>query len=233
MIRDYVELLKPRMVLGNVIVVFAAFFFASRWHIDLTLLLATMAGAALVMAGACAANNYLDRAIDAKMARTQSRALARGSIPPAHALALSVLFLLCGVLLLYRYANPLTAAVAFVGYALYVGAYTLLKPRTPYALFVGALAGATPPVIGYSAVTNTLDSIALFLFLFLFVWQIPHFLAISLYRFEEYTAAGVPLFVRRAPSDSVRLLARKSFFYSLVVLLGFCAALSLAPLFLR
>ena len=93
------------------------------------------------------------------------------------------------------------------------------------AAVVGAVAGAVPPVVGYVAVTNTLDLTAFWLFAFLFLWQIPHFIAIAVYRYSDYVAAGIPIFVKKPPTERARRLARLSFYISLVVLLTWCAIL--------
>jgi len=224
MIRAYYDLAKPRMVYGNLLVAAAGFAYASQ-AIDWVLLLWTLAGLGCVIASACVFNNYFDRGIDAKMERTKHRALASGKIPNRNALLLGAVLLALGIKLLLLFTNLLTFEVALAGFLVYVLVYTPLKPCSPYALFVGAVAGATPPVVGYVAVTNTIDTTAWLFFLFLFVWQLPHFLAIAVYRHDEYAAAKVPLFMRGPYTPKQKKLARIIFYLSLVVLLGWCVAL--------
>lgn len=230
MVRAYYQLTKPGIIYGNLLPLIAAFVFASHWQFSAVLIFATIGGMSFVIASACVFNNYLDRAIDAKMQRTKDRALASGSVSPTHALLYATLLGISGFLLLYHFVNPLSSYLALTGFIVYVCLYTPLKPKTPWALFVGAVAGAIPPVVGYTAISNTLNPIAFWLFLFLFVWQIPHFLAIAVYRYDEYKSAGVPLFIKTPPTDSQKKLARKVFFYSLVVLLVCSLAIAASAL---
>src|SRR6185436_3371747 len=231
MFKAYYHLTKPGIIYGNIIVAAAAFVFASHKTgegiIDLVLGLWMIVGLSCVIASACVFNNYQDRHMDAKMQRTKTRALASGAIPHGYALLFGAVLLVVGLKVLLFFTNILAFEVALAGFLVYVFAYSPLKPRTPYALFVGALAGATPPVVGYVAVTNTLDSTAWLLFLFLFVWQLPHFLAIAVYRNEEYAAASVPMFMKGPYTHAQKKLGRQIFFFSLVVLLVWCAVLLL------
>lgn len=222
--RTYYNLAKPRMVYANVIVAAAAFLYASHSSADWTLGALTLAGLGCVIASACTFNNYFDREMDAKMERTKCRALPTGALPGSHALAMGSLLLALGATLLYM-TTPAALAVALMGWVAYVALYTPLKPRSPHALFVGAVAGAVPPVVGYAAVVGTLDMTALALFAFLFVWQLPHFVAISIYRGEEYAAAGVPMYFKGPHTTQQKKVARAVFFGSLVVLLAWCALL--------
>jgi protoheme IX farnesyltransferase len=223
-LKAYYELAKPRMVYANVLVAAAAFIYAGHGATDWALGVVTLAGLGCVIASACTFNNYLDRDMDAKMERTRRRALPSGKLAGSHALAMGAVLLAAGLGLL---AMTTTAAllVALAGWIVYVVMYTPLKPRSPHALFVGALAGAVPPVVGYAAVTGTLDGTALALFIFLFVWQLPHFVAISIYRGEEYAAAQVPMYFKGPHTTKQKKVARAVFFASLVVLLAWCALL--------
>ena len=214
------------MVFGNVLVAAAAFLFVSPELIDWPLFFILFVGLSLVISSACTFNNYFDRRLDAKMERTKNRALPAGRISPGSALVFGLVLLFFGVVVLYQ-TNALALGAALLGFIVYVFLYTPLKPRTPHALWVGAVAGAMPPVVGYTAAANTLDLYALLLFVALFLWQIPHFLAIAVYRYEEYKAAGIPLFIKKNPSDKTKRLARVVFYLSLVVLLLACLALIL------
>lgn len=183
-------------------------------------------GLAGVIGSACVFNNYADRNIDARMERTKKRPLVAGTIKPRNALLFASVLVVVGVVLLWM-TDMLALYAALAGFLVYVFVYTPLKPRTGYAVFVGAVAGATPPLVGYAAAAHTLDWYAAALFAFLFLWQLPHFLAIARFRFEEYFAAGVPLLVSKPKDDAGRRRARKIFYLSLVVLLLFCAVLIL------
>lgn len=229
MLTDYYQLIKPGIVYGNVITVLAAFLFASRWEFSAALFFATMIGMAFVVASACVFNNYFDRGIDSKMMRTKKRALAMGIISPCAALVYASALGIVGSVLLWFAVNPLTALVALLGWLIYVCAYTPLKPISPRALYVGAVAGAMPIVAGYTAVTDKLDLTVFLLFAFMFLWQLPHFIAIAMYRYDEYAAAGIPLVVGK-PTGKQKRIARLVFFFSLAVLLIFCVALSLLGL---
>ncbi len=222
--RAYYELTKPRMVYANVAVAAAAFIYGSGGAIDWGLAAVALAGLGCVIASGCALNNYYDREMDAKMERTRMRALAAGLMPKHHALVAGALLLVAGLALL-GLTTPAALAAAVVGWVSYVLLYTPVKHRSPHALFVGAVAGATPPVVGYAAATGTLDTTALALFIFLFVWQLPHFVAISIYRGEEYAVAGVPMFFKGPHSPRQKRAARGVFHGSLIVLLAWCALL--------
>ncbi len=221
---DIISLAKPRMVLGNLLAALAGFLYAGLplqpWN-----LLLMLAGLGLIIGSGCVFNNIYDRGIDARMERTKSRALPakRVSIRAAFLFG-SALFAL-GFLLLYV-VGILPLLVALGGFFSYVFLYTPIKHISGHALWVGAVAGAAPPVVGYAAAAGVLDVHALILFTLLFAWQIPHFISIALYRFEEYKAARVPLIVKVGPkNDLERQRARKLFRISLIVLLVLCVAL--------
>lgn len=193
MLKTFYHLTKPGLVRGNLVNAAAGFFLASRGHFDWWLLGATLVGLGLVVAAACVGNNYFDRDIDAKMERTKERALVRGSVSKSDALGFAGVIGVAGVFILFLFANPLAAGLALLGMTLYLWLYTPLKRTTHWAAEAGSLAGAMPPLVGYTAVTSALDLGALLLFLLFVVWQLPHFFAIALYRKHEYEAAGVPV----------------------------------------
>jgi heme o synthase len=222
----YYRLCKPGIVYGNALVAAAGFAYAARGHIDWLLFLYMLLGLSLVIASACVFNNYFDRGIDAKMERTKNRPLVVGHISSAGALSFGTLLGIAGAMLLFFFTTLPAFAVAVFGWLVYVALYTPLKHITPQALWVGAIAGATPPVVGYVAVTNSLDYTALWLFIFLFIWQVPHFLGIAAYRYDEYAAAGIPLLLSK-PSGRGKAAGRIVFYVSLAVLLAWCGALML------
>lgn len=193
MIKDYYNLTKPGIIYGNALMAAGAFLLASRQHIDFGLLLAMLAGISLVIASACIFNNYLDRNIDAKMVRTQKRAIVSGAISAHNALLYAAALGLTGFLLLIQLTNPLTALIALMAFVTYIVLYGIAKRLSVHGTLVGSLAGAAPPVVGYTTVTNQFDGGALILFLILVCWQMPHFYAISIYRLADYKAAGIPV----------------------------------------
>ncbi len=217
MVRVYYNLAKPGLVYGNCLTGMAGFLLASQAHVNFLLLLETIAGLGLVMASACVLNNVYDADIDSKMERTKTRATVTGEISKFNASIYGILLGLAGYSLLYFYTNLLTVGVAAVGTIVYLLFYSPFKRRSTMATIVGGLSGATPPVIGYCAVTNNFDLGALLLFLILFFWQLPHFYAISIYRLGDYTAAAVPVM-------SVKKGIRVTKFNILVCVIGFIAS---------
>lgn len=226
-IKTYYRLAKPGIIYGNILVAGAGFIYASHGPILWLNGFAMLAGLACVIGSACVFNNYIDRDLDTKMERTKERALAKRQIPVRNALVFGTALLVVGAAILYFCTNLLALTISLTGFFIYVFLYSPLKPRTPYALFVGAVAGATPPVVGYVTATNALDITAGLLFLFLFFWQLPHFLAIAVYRNEEYITAGVPLFMKGPYTQPQKKAGRLVFYLSLVVLLAWCLALML------
>ncbi|MFD0696392.1 heme o synthase [Paenibacillus sp. GCM10027628] len=194
-LKDYYRLVKPGIIYSNSMTAFAGYWVAARWQVDWLHLLFTMLGTALVMAGGTVLNNYLDREMDAKMERTQNRALPSGKMSPNFVLWYGIVLGIIGLSVLYFGASsPLATLVGLIGLFLYVWLYTAWFKRTSvWSTFVGAFSGATPPVIGYVAVSGTIDLGAILLFAFLFLWQPPHFWALGIRRMEEYRAAGFPL----------------------------------------
>jgi len=156
---------------------------------------AGVVGASLAVAGASALNMWLERAKDPLMARTKTRPLAlplaKRHLSSGTALGFALLLCLVSLVVLWLFTNPLTAVLAawaIVGYAL---VYTPLKYRTPLALVIGAVPGAAPPLLGWTAVTGDIDAGGLALFAILLVWQMPHFLAITLFRESDFARAGI------------------------------------------
>lgn len=193
MIKKYYQLTKPGIIRGNLITAAAGFFLASQGTVKLNLLLYTLAGISLVIASACVFNNYLDRDIDQLMERTRKRALVSGSISGKNALIFASTLGTLGVLLLAIFTNLITVYIGLSGFVAYVILYGYYKRRTVHGTLIGTISGAMPPVAGYTAVTNRLDSAALVLFIILIFWQMPHFYAIAMYRFKDYSAAKIPV----------------------------------------
>jgi protoheme IX farnesyltransferase len=189
---DYVELTKPRVALLVLFTVAAGAWLATGRLPDLALLFHTLAGTALVAGGASALNQLLERRSDALMQRTENRPLPTGRLLPAEVLAFGFLLGITGVAYLaIALPRPLAAGVAAVAFLSYAFVYTPLKRKTTFNTLVGAIPGALPPVIGWTAVGGSLGREVLVLFVILFLWQVPHFLAIAWIHREDYARAGL------------------------------------------
>lgn len=189
-VRDLLALTKPRITAMNLVTTAGALLLAPGdrpW----TSYLFTLLGMALVVGGAGAMNCYYERDVDARMHRTRDRPLAAGRVAPWVALVLGLGLGVLAVPLFLLGANPLAAGLAVAAYVGYVWIYTPLKRRTTDSLLVGAIPGAMPPLIGWAAATGRLELPGLVLFALLFVWQLPHFLAIALYLREDYARGGL------------------------------------------
>ncbi len=193
--RAYFLLMKPGIIMGNLITLSSAFVFASGGAIDWALFCANVLGLSLVMASACVLNNYIDREADAKMVRTCNRALVQGVVSVPSALGYASILGGMGFSILSFYTNWLATVVAAAGFVIYVGLYSFWKYRSAWAVWVGSFAGATPPVVGYCAACGRIDIAALSLFAMLIFWQMPHFYAIALFRQKDYAAARIPTMV--------------------------------------
>ncbi|WP_312113819.1 heme o synthase [Brevibacillus reuszeri] len=191
--RDYVQLTKPGITLSNLMTTFAALWLASFGFPDWKLAFFTMLGTALVIMSGAALNNFYDRDLDKKMERTKNRALPAGRISARNALLIGIGLLLAGLAVLAVFANPLAAVWGLIGHIFYVLIYTPLKRVTTLNTVIGGISGAAPPVIGWVAVTNNMDPAAWLLFLVLFLWQPPHFLALAMLKTEEYRAGNLPM----------------------------------------
>lgn len=192
-LRAYVGLTKPGIVMGNGITAAGGFFFAMKGTLDVARFLAMLVGLSFVIASGCVYNNYSDRQADAKMKRTQGRALVQGVLPLADVLRFALGLGVIGFWILAQHTNLLTAALAFFGFFNYVVLYGWSKYRTVYGTLIGSISGAIPPVVGYAAVKGQLDLASGLLFAILVLWQMPHFYAIAIYRLEEYRAASIPV----------------------------------------
>ncbi|CAM5781766.1 MULTISPECIES: heme o synthase [Brevibacillus] len=192
-LQDYVQLTKPGITMSNLMTAFAGLWLASYGYPNWVLAIWTMIGTALVIMSGATLNNYYDRDLDKKMKRTQDRAIASGRISPLKALLIGIGLLLVGLVVLAYFVNPLAAVWGLIGHIFYVLIYTPLKRVTTLNTVIGGISGAVPPVIGWVAVTNNMDPAAWLLFLILFLWQPPHFLALAMLKTEEYRAGGIPM----------------------------------------
>ena len=193
-IKNYLQVAKPGIIFGNLISAAAGFFLASKGRVDGVALPATLLGISLVVASGCVFNNCVDRKIDRKMVRTRRRALATGLIRPPIAVIYATILSLAGLALLWAAANLLTVAIVSAGLVIYVCVYSLyLKRNSVYSALIGSLAGATPPVAGYCAVTGRFDLGAALLLTIFSLWQMPHCYAIAIFRLDDYSAAAIPV----------------------------------------
>ncbi len=191
---QYLQLCKPRVVVLIVFTAVAGMFLAVPGWPPLRAILAGTLGIGLAAASAAAINHLLDRRIDAKMTRTRNRPLASGQLTQRKALIFALSLGLLAMVILVLWVNLLTAVLTFlslIGYAIVYTAW--LKWATPQNIVIGGAAGAAPPVLGWTAVTDSLDPQALLLFLIIFIWTPPHFWALAISRKEEYALVDIPM----------------------------------------
>lgn len=227
-IKRYYSLTKPGVMYGNALTAAAGFLFASlalTGGIDGWLFLALCVGTTLVIASACALNNYLDQDIDRIMERTKKRVIASGELKASHALAFSIIIGLLGMGILIAWTNWLVVLIGLVGFITYVWLYgALSKRRSTHGTLVGSISGAMPILAGYVAVSNQFDIGALVVFIILFAWQFPEFYSIAIYRLKEYKAAKIPLL---PIVHGIKRTKIEIFLYTILYVL---ATLSLTPL---
>lgn len=190
---DFVTLTKPRLNLLVLLTSVAAYYLGADRDVDVAGLLHMVIGTALVAGGASALNQVWERRTDKLMRRTRNRPLPDTRLQPAEATWFGVALSIAGLVWLWFGANPLSAGVALLTALSYVLCYTPLKVRTSLSTIVGAVPGALPAVIGWTAATNTLSIEAWVLFAIVFMWQMPHFLAIAWMYRDDYAQAGIPL----------------------------------------
>jgi protoheme IX farnesyltransferase len=192
LVRDLVMLTKPRIISLLLVTTVAPMFVAGNpgW----LLVVVVMIGGYLMAGGANAVNMYLDRDIDTQMSRTRLRPIPSGRMGPRAVLAFGVALATAATFLLARFTNVLAALLALGGFYFYVFVYTRwLKRTTPQNIVIGGAAGAFPPLVGWAAMTGTIDLTAVYLFLIVFYWTPPHFWALALLKQRDYGKAGVPM----------------------------------------
>ncbi|MFT7623693.1 MAG: protoheme IX farnesyltransferase [Myxococcota bacterium] len=189
MLRDLIELTKPSILLLSVMMAALGLWLAPNALDGLSSMLMLL-GTGLVVGSANALNMYWERDVDGLMGRTKNRPLPTGRMVPAIALWFGVALGLIGAVVLYVSGGALTAALGIFALLSYVLVYTPLKRITPHALIIGAVPGAMPPLMGWAAATGRIDGAGLVLFGVLLLWQMPHFLAIAIYRKNDYAGAG-------------------------------------------
>jgi protoheme IX farnesyltransferase len=213
---DYAQLARPRIALMVLITVTFGAMLASVDRVPLAILIHALISTTMVTASASALNQYIERESDTLMRRTQNRPLPAGRLAPWEVLALGVALGAVGLAYQMLVLPPATAAVTAFTLLSYVFAYTPSKTRTTLNTLIGAVPGALPPVIGWTAVTGTIDRPALALFLVLFFWQVPHFLAIAWMYRDEYARAGHQMLP--VTDTDGRLTARQMIVYLLALI---------------
>ena len=219
---DYAALAKPRLNLLVVASTLAGYVMAGGEPGSVTALLCTVIGTGLVAGGAAAFNQVIERDTDGLMRRTRTRPLPDGRLGAPEAVRYAAVLSIAGLIVLGAGVNGLAAAVALTTLASYAVVYTPLKRRTSFATVIGAIPGALPPVIGWAAAENGLSLGAWVLFGILFLWQLPHFLAIAWMYREDYARAGLPMLPVIEPDG--RSTARQAVVYAAALL-----PLALAP----
>ena len=193
-LKNYLELTKPKVVLMMLITAIIGMLLASKNLPSLYLVIISMIGIGLCASSAATINQIIDRNIDANMARTSKRPLPQGEITTFNASLFAFAMMIAGTAILISQVNILTAVLTVASLIGYAFIYTVfLKRATPQNIVIGGLAGAAPPLLGWTSVTNSIDPNALLLVLIIFVWTPPHFWALAIYRKEDYARESIPM----------------------------------------
>jgi len=204
-VANYVALTKPRLLPLVLFSGLPALCLAAGHWPPVSVIAATLLGTSLAAGAANTLNSYLERDLDARMERTRVRPLPSGQLSARGALIFGLLLGVLGTGLLWNSVGPMAASIALAAILFYVFIYTLwLKPRTPFAVVVGGVAGAIAPLIADAAVDGQISLVGWMLFAIIFVWQPPHFYAIALYRREDYANAGFPMLPDRIGEEATR-----------------------------
>ena len=194
LLRSYYELCKPNVVYMMLICAFVGMLLAEESVSSFGYLFVSLTGIACCAASAAAVNQVIDRNTDASMTRTDQRPLPQGELSPTHASVFALIIGIFGALILYLYVNTLTMILTLASLVGYAFIYTVyLKRATPQNIVIGGLAGAAPPLLGWSSISNSIDPYALLLVLIIFVWTPPHFWALAIYRKDEYAKESIPM----------------------------------------
>ncbi len=193
-IQDYSDLLKPGITTLVMVTAMAGFYLGSSGSLDITLMIHTVIGTTgLVAGGGGALNHFLERDADSKMKRTRNRPIPSGRMSPAEVVFFGALVSLGGMVYLFLTVNTITTLLAVISWISYVVIYTPMKQVSPFATLIGAIPGALPPVGGWTAATGSISFEAWILFAILFLWQLPHFLAIAWICRKDYADGGFPM----------------------------------------
>jgi len=193
--RDYLVLCKPRVVaLMTLTAIVGMCLAAPAGKVPWQVLILGSLGITLTACSGGVVNQLIDRHIDALMARTKQRPIAAGRIQPLHAWVWAAFLLMTGMIVLLAFVNPLVALLSFLAMVGYAGVYTLyLKRATPQNIVIGGLAGAMPPLLGWTAVTGQIQIPGLLLVLIIFTWTPPHFWALAIHRYADYVKVNIPM----------------------------------------
>jgi protoheme IX farnesyltransferase len=192
--QDYYSLCKPKVIFLMLVTCWVGMILATQNTLPWNAFIFGTLGIALSGAAAAVINHLVDRRIDAKMTRTLYRPIASGRITPKKALMFASILAISGISILFFWVNPLTAYLSVLTVLGYACFYTLfLKRATPQNIVIGGAAGATPPLLGWVAVSNEMHAFAWLLVLIIFTWTPPHFWALAIYRQQEYAAANIPM----------------------------------------
>lgn len=208
----YLEIIKPRIILGNIILIIGSFLFSSRFYFDVFLFIFTVLGVSLVIASSCIFNNIIDVEIDAKMNRTKNRVLVKKLLKPIPVYIFGIIIGGFGFFILGFLVNLLSMFLSIIGFIIYVFIYTFLKRTSIYSTFIGSFSGSIPSLIGCSAVNNTISIASICLFIIFMFWQMSHFYAISIMYVEDYKNANLPVF----PVVKGILKTKKHIFYYII-----------------
>jgi heme o synthase len=220
--RDYLELCKPRVVALMILTSVIGMLLAVPGWVPLDVLILGNLGIALCASSAATVNHLVDRHVDQQMARTHNRPLATGRVEPGQAIVFALMTGVAGMAVLLVFINSLTAWLTLASLVGYAFIYTLfLKRATPQNIVIGGLAGAAPPLLGWTAVTGEISGHALLLVLIIFAWTPPHFWALAIHRRAEYAKADIPML---PVTHGVRYTKVHIFLYTLIML-----AVSLLP----
>ena len=216
-VHDYLELTKPKVVALLVLTAWVGMMLAVPALPDITTVIAATLGIGLLSAAAAAMNHVVDQRIDAQMARTYNRPVARGRLSTQQAVKFSLLLAGSGFLLLFIAVNPLTAWLTLASLFGYAVVYTMfLKRATPQNIVIGGLAGAMPPLLGWTAITGSVDGHALLLVMIIFAWTPPHFWALAIHRRDDYAKVNMPML---PVTHGIEFTKSAIFLYTLVLFL--------------
>jgi heme o synthase len=212
----YLNLTKPKLTL---LVIFSALIglILSPEHIGFLKGALSIFAITLMVASAAALNCFLERDIDGKMERTKNRSLPAGRISPKNALTFGLVLMSISLFLIFSFFNLITGLLGILSIVVYLFIYTPMKRKSEWAVLVGAIPGAIPPLMGYTSASGSIDTFAMVLFAILFIWQIPHFFAISIMYDKDYSAADILVFPNTRGLDYTNRLILKFSFLLLYV----------------
>ncbi|WP_029552280.1 heme o synthase [Thermocrinis jamiesonii] len=192
-IKDYLLLTKPGIVLLVLITTLTGMYIAQKGFPPTELAFWTLLGTGLASAGSAVLNQYFDKDLDILMERTKTRPIPSGNVSPSSAFWFGVILLSSSLLIMFFFTNPIATFFTALASFFYISVYTLtLKRKSPLATEIGGISGALPPVIGYTAITGSLGFEPLVLFLIMFIWQPPHFWVLAIKYAQDYEKAGIP-----------------------------------------